>query len=187
VALEELMKEAVKLLEDITMREPGPLTLAAIIPMQRQRTLTMTYLRVIDGQCAWCNKVPLLSKRKKYCDSDCKNSAFFYCYPQSPSSKMWVFINRQNCACPLCGECFDDELAAKILLTRKRWDEGVKNGYKWMAGKVSYHSIGDNTGDQWQVDHIIPLHRGGDGIGLNNIQVVCKACHQRKTTSERVY
>lgn len=180
------MKEAIKLLEQISFVPPGPRTLASMESLKKQRTLKMDHLQQVDGQCAWCNIIPLYSRRKKYCGVNCRNSALFYCYPQTPSAKMWVFIHKQNCSCTLCGECFEDKIAKKIFDLRKRWDKDAEF-YKWKAGPITYHSLGDNTGDVWQVDHIIPLHKGGDGIGLENIQVVCKSCHLRKTIYERSY
>jgi 5-methylcytosine-specific restriction endonuclease McrA len=56
--------------------------------------------------------------------------------------------------------------------------------YKMEDGLVSYFQIGDNTGDRWQVDHIIPIHNGGAGVGLSNVQVLCVECHKKKTARE---
>lgn len=35
-----------------------------------------------------------------------------------------------------------------------------------------------------EVDHIVPLHRGGDPWALDNLQVLCRGCHIRKTARE---
>lgn len=180
------MDTAIKLLEDITMVPPGAKTLAALEGVKKRRMLSMDHVRVIDGHCAWCNQIPIRKRNQKYCSPSCKESAYFYCYPQTPAAKMFVFIQRQGCSCTICGECFEDQIAEKIRKLRKDWDRSMDSEYGgWMKGKITYHAVGYNTGDIWQVDHIIPLHKGGDGIGLENIQVVCKACHLRKTVYER--
>lgn len=57
----------------------------------------------------------------------------------------------------------------------------------WKMDKVTYHSTVFNTGSELQVDHILPISHGGDGIGLKNIQVLCAGCHKRKTKEERKF
>ena len=35
-----------------------------------------------------------------------------------------------------------------------------------------------------EVDHILPLDRGGDPWASDNLQVLCRGCHTQKTASE---
>jgi hypothetical protein len=35
------------------------------------------------------------------------------------------------------------------------------------------------------IDHVIPISRGGPVMDLNNMQLLCKPCHFRKTKAER--
>ena len=35
-----------------------------------------------------------------------------------------------------------------------------------------------------EVDHIVPLDRGGDPWALDNLQAICRGCHVRKTRAE---
>jgi len=37
------------------------------------------------------------------------------------------------------------------------------------------------------VDHILPIRHGGDFWNLNNLQAMCKRCHNRKTAKESNY
>lgn len=39
--------------------------------------------------------------------------------------------------------------------------------------------------DDWEADHIIPVHKGGGGVGLENFQTLCYDCHKKKTYSDR--
>jgi 5-methylcytosine-specific restriction endonuclease McrA len=36
-----------------------------------------------------------------------------------------------------------------------------------------------------ETDHIIPIFQGGQSLGLENVQLLCKKCHRVKTTNER--
>ena len=36
-----------------------------------------------------------------------------------------------------------------------------------------------------EVDHIVALEDGGDPWAFDNLQALCKACHQAKTRTER--
>jgi 5-methylcytosine-specific restriction endonuclease McrA len=38
--------------------------------------------------------------------------------------------------------------------------------------------------DDWQADHIIPVHKGGGACGLDNFQTLCKSCHAEKTKED---
>ncbi len=38
-----------------------------------------------------------------------------------------------------------------------------------------------------EVDHIVPLFQGGALADLDNLQAVCRLCHERKTTVELGY
>jgi len=35
--------------------------------------------------------------------------------------------------------------------------------------------------ENWEADHIIPVHKGGGGCDLSNFQTLCKDCHKTKT------
>ena len=35
--------------------------------------------------------------------------------------------------------------------------------------------------DNWEADHIIPVHKGGGGCTIDNFQTLCFSCHKEKT------
>ena len=37
-----------------------------------------------------------------------------------------------------------------------------------------------------EVDHIVPLSRGGDPYALDNLQALCRPCHSRKTRRDNI-
>jgi len=38
--------------------------------------------------------------------------------------------------------------------------------------------------ENWEADHIIPVHKGGGGCDLSNFQTLCKDCHKAKNRHE---
>lgn len=38
--------------------------------------------------------------------------------------------------------------------------------------------------DEWQADHIIPVHKGGGACNLDNFQTLCIDCHKNKTKTD---
>lgn len=37
---------------------------------------------------------------------------------------------------------------------------------------------------EWQADHIVPVHQGGGGCGLDGFQTLCRWCHTSKSGLE---
>jgi hypothetical protein len=180
------MEDEWDLLEDIELSAPGPKASQLLAEHCAKRNLSLSNLTIQNGRCAWCEKVFVPDKRK-YCSKSCSASAMFHFYPQSPETKMWILINRQAAACSGCGESFDDELR-EIIIKAKQESEYFAARFPDFfrsSDKISYYRIGNNTGDRWQVDHIQPIFKGGVGLGLRNIQVLCVPCHKAKTKRER--
>jgi hypothetical protein len=183
-----MYKAAVELLEKIELTPPGPRALELIEKFRYKRSVALAYLEVVDKKCCWCNVNDIKPPKRRYCSTNCVSSGWFYANPQDPKCKMWLFINRQNCICYGCGEDFQEEVAQRIIKKREHYDRMKKNyptENAYWEGPVPYHAIGDNTGHIWQVDHIIPMFKGGHGLDLNNIQVLCVPCHKRKSALER--
>lgn len=154
---------------------PGPKAELAMKPYQFKRTAPPRIFEPEEGDCAWCNASPIPSCRKKYCSTDCVSSLYIWTAPQSPTAKGFILIERQDFACAACGLDWSYDV-------KKRMD--IARHYRHKE-KFSYGYLMNNTGHLLQVDHIIPIHLGGDGIGLGNVQVICAGCHLRKSASER--
>ncbi len=156
--------------------EPGHVAAGSLrIDPRRRRFNLADLLDVTVGGsrlCVWCNVKPLVGRQRRWCSKDCKESGFIYCNPQSPSARAWVLINLQDCACRACGVSHEDLVLKRLERLKTSWP-------------LSYHLIGYGAGDVIQVDHIVPIHRGGRGFGLGNVQVICVACHMKKTIRER--
>lgn len=164
--------------------EPGPKAQELIKKYAGKRSFAKSYLKKENGLCAWCEIKEVPQARKKYCSKDCNESADLNCYPQHHSSKGWFLIERQQFACARCGVSFEDQI---LDLIRKAFDRAMdyaKRGWSRTPKHVHYWQIFDNTGDIWQVDHIIPVHKGGAGCGVENVQVLCVQCHKDKTRED---
>lgn len=37
---------------------------------------------------------------------------------------------------------------------------------------------------EWEADHIVPVHKGGGGCGLDGFQLLCSPCHKIKTKTD---
>ncbi len=42
------------------------------------------------------------------------------------------------------------------------------------------------TAGRLEVDHVVPLHKGGDLYGSENLQTLCRRCHLQKTSRENM-
>ncbi|CAN5701647.1 hypothetical protein BH24ACT22_BH24ACT22_21100 [soil metagenome] len=53
-----------------------------------------------------------------------------------------------------------------------------------LLGKAGYKCQVCGSTDNLEVDHILPVYLGGEGV-LENGQVLCRSCHQAKTRADR--
>lgn len=132
----------------------------------------------IKGVCHWCRLNIVPSGKRKYCSEDCAKSALFYCVPQNRINKAYRFIYIQKCCCTLCGESFE-HLIQEIIDWYVKFFKKKGSYEKVHLGSIGYRLDGFDT------DHIIPIYKGGMGVGVDNHQVVCSKCHLIKTANER--
>ena len=105
--------------------------------------------------------------------------------------------------CVWCGKPIYKD-TERVLNKRKRWHQACANEYNLMANPAVYtprvrkradgkcemcgiHESKAGCDDRMvinmHVDHIVPLVDGG-GHGLDNMQYLCKWCHNEKTRKE---
>jgi len=138
-----------------------------------------------DGQkfCKWCQSGDVITNPSRlYCSDQCKLSANMWCYPQGCSAKAYIMIEHQCCACALCGISYEDQILRYIDRIEERGPV-THHGKIFSDGKARLHGLGYHLSGSQQIDidHVIPLHKGGMGLGLGNVQAVCRQCHKEKT------
>ncbi len=173
-------------LERLEVRPPGRVAsriLAAADPRARYIPLTR-FEPTAQGLCAWCNESALPPRSKKYCSETCALSAQMIAHPQCPGAKAYLFVRVQDCICPTCGEDFGEIWASMLERHAATLASFKEHGWYKQTAKITYHWLGSQTGDRWQVDHVVPIHMGGRGTGFENVQVICAPCHSRKTARE---
>lgn len=163
-------------LSEFEIARPGKLAMEITAGYAHSRSMCLSCLEIEDGKCAWCNNAPLPSTRHKYCTHHCRDSAFLFCYPQDPKAKAYLLMT-QDWVCTICGLCYEDR-AHEIIKSR------VKDNMDVSDDQLLYW-IGYRISREMDMDHILPIFRGGIGIGFRNHQVICRPCHHRKTASER--
>lgn len=130
-----------------------------IVKTNKKRSLALDKIRGEKGHCKWCmNKIE--NTRKKYCSKNCKDSAWAFFYPQKYAHPF--IIQRQGNVCAHCNYDFSS---------------GEK---KWFYAQGGY-----DVTDNGDVDHIIPIHKGGEILGIENLQLLCRGCHIKKSANER--
>jgi 5-methylcytosine-specific restriction endonuclease McrA len=154
-------------------------------------------------KCIWCLK-ELPKSRKKYCSDECGENAFTWANPQSVHG-MGTLLIKQNFKCNICGYDYrpfieqslkrrihdiTDWISKNQMLTPltdnlnklREMEQNLSSHFDWSV----YTSMKTRVPSQFnpEVDHIIPIYKGGPSIGLSNHQVICYTCHKKKTKED---
>jgi hypothetical protein len=128
--------------------------------------------------CAWCTKEELFHGNRKYCSTDCSESAEASFYPQKELG-LKLLLERQDYKCSGCQfdyRPFMDAIVEKDRRAGASFEEGKLPFYyfKRLKSRVPKDK-------KPEVDHILAISKGGQSIGLANHQVLCFNCHKTKT------
>jgi 5-methylcytosine-specific restriction endonuclease McrA len=130
--------------------------------------------------CAWCAEGKLAHGNQKYCSTECSRSAMAWSYPQKEENLAQLLI-RQNYKCNACQfdyTPFMDAIAAKDKPRGSlQWD--WRNEYIWYFYKRLKNQVPPER--KPEVDHVIPIYKGGTSLGMDNHCVLCYSCHKVKT------
>jgi 5-methylcytosine-specific restriction endonuclease McrA len=135
-------------------------------------------------KCAWCGIGVLHHGNQKYCSIICQNSALAWAYPQKENGLRYLLI-RQDFKCARCQ--YDYLPLLKEIINRNRFKAGVDIDsdmdttpwyyFKYLKNKVPKERIPE-------VDHVIPVYKGGITLGIDNHNALCYTCHKVKTASD---
>lgn len=143
--------------------------------------------------CRWCGQdVKRLNKhRRTFCSDECVHEFSI----RSSSSYIRQYIaKRDNYICQICGlDCkgFLRQLKREVndrmvglphsewRLRRKEFETAyfAEHGMEWVNT--------DNRSTFYDIDHIVPVVKGGGQCGEENLRTVCLGCHRKETARLR--
>src|ERR1700693_3398144 len=135
----------------------------------------------IKRLCAWCAEGEAFGNQK-YCNMLCMNSATAWAYPQKEDGLRFLLI-RQEWKCVGCG--FDYLPTFKECLSRDRYyrsNEFDPDIVAWYFFKNLKRRVPKER--KPEIDHVVPIYKGGTSLGISNHQIVCYACHKIKTAQD---
>lgn len=128
--------------------------------------------------CFWC-LTALTGRKIKWCSQECSNAAFAWANPQSEEG-LAQLLARQLYRCNGCQ--YDWNPLADSLLGRfgipKALDRLTQSNPKFVKMVKNRSAI---NGRKPEVDHIIPIAKGGSSLSLTNLQALCYTCHKAKS------
>jgi len=140
----------------------------------------------LDGSkgCVWCGD-PLKNNHpaRRYCsDVNCKHSIYAWGYPQKENG-LWELLARQDFCCKICGYDYkpfiDDTLIGKYYGLKNKNKVDYRSHFNYYVVKLLKRVI--DKAWKPEVDHIVPVSKGGASLGLDNHQAICSSCHKTKT------
>ena len=155
--------------------------LLEVVPgMRKLRSLNADWLRKLldrqKGQCTWCGKsVP--KGRRTWCSQECADTFNLRC---SCSHQMRHVIKRDNGICQLCGaDTFENERKFKEVWKTERNRYPLVSTHRHHEKYVK-EQHGMTRGRWREVDHIKPVILGGGLLGVDNLRLLCGACHAKE-------
>lgn len=135
--------------------------------------------------CAWCAETEIF-RNTKYCSSDCSESAMAWAYPQKEDSLRFL-LSRQDWKCLTCNYDYSGHLSEIVDRNNARthsYSHVTKDYSKlsWFFFKRLKDKVPDER--RPEVDHVIPIYKGGQSLGFENHQILCSSCHREKTKKD---
>lgn len=125
-------------------------------------------------------------RRYLYCSKACADEWAVRNSPSFAGGKLW---ERDHGVCAICGldteqlrEAVGRWRAAKEGDERRLWlhFERTRAGLGWRAPLNLYGPSGFSPHFRWwEVDHIIPVYRGGGQCDLDGLRTLCFHCHRQ--------
>lgn len=151
----------------------------------KDRALLLSYLKPEPDEfgkrwCLWCGVVEVKHANRKYCSKACSLAIFSWANPQKGNG-LHFLLDRQGWKCRAC----DYDYAEVLRATRSYYNRR----------NVLIPTIGVNDSERFmrwfkrtcpperkpEVDHVIPIYKGGAALGFQNHQAICFTCHKAKT------
>lgn len=154
-----------------------------------KRVYHLSSLKLPEGlkkKCVWCLG-ELVGLQRRWCsDAECVNSALAWANPQKEYG-LGVLLLRQNFKCKHCD--FDYGAIVESMYTGPKIPYGLKEckdtwrttfSY-WLVSKLKEYMHANLPERKPEVDHIVPIYKGGLSLSVDNLQCICYTCHKVKT------
>lgn len=169
------------------MKKSNNPIIAELTKSIRKRQTSLEGVKVpitFDGEakvrwCVWCVEVKLHNRNQKYCSDLCRNSTWAWAYPQKEEG-LYYLLQRQQFKCASCQFDYKPTLT-ELAKEYAPWRD-FEREFFWGLMKRLKNRMGTIRPDRRpEVDHVIPVSKGGDGLGLDNHECKCYLCHKAKT------
>lgn len=133
--------------------------------------------------CAWCVEKQLHHHNQKYCSKECSHFAMAWAYPQKEEG-LFFLLQRQQFKCNICQYDYFPLINKIHLRMYEKYGIDFKPGEKFDWGLIKRLKNRIEYTRKPEVDHITPIFKGGESLGLDNHQAICYTCHKEKTSKD---
>jgi hypothetical protein len=138
---------------------------------------------VVDGckACVWCLKL-LKGRQLKWCSTECTSMANSWANPQKEGG-LHILLVRQDFKCATCTFDYMPFVLDTLKYLNKNHctvsPDSIRDKISERLAKILKYKVPTEKG--LEVDHILPISKGGQGIGFENHQILCRSCHLSKS------
>lgn len=145
----------------------------------RRINLSLIKVQLIDGikSCAWCSKV--ITSRQKYCSQTCADHILAWANPQKEYG-LNMLLARQDFKCNICQYDYKP-LISQLLINGRVYDKPADYTKVYSYYLMRRIKSKSEQGREPEVDHVVAISKGGQSLGFENHQAICKTCHKVKT------
>jgi len=153
-----------------------------------ERRINLSNLNPItleDGKgCAWCTK-KLTGRQLKWCSGECSAFAWAWANPQKEGG-LHILLVRQDFKCNSCQ--FDympyiEDSLKYLNKSHKTVDPAkIREKISERLMKILKYKVPSDRLPE--VDHIVPIYKGGAALDLDNLNCLCYTCHKTKTSKD---
>ncbi|MEE9367190.1 MAG: HNH endonuclease signature motif containing protein [Dehalococcoidales bacterium] len=150
---------------------------------ERDRIRATGHMGKID-MCRWCGG-GLSGRRRSWCSDECVAE---YLVRADPAYARARVSERDHGVCALCGR--DTARLQQFWYKGKHylhrlWKKDHVMGRDlikaWRRMRTASLGTDYRATGYWDMDHIVPVVKGGGGCGLDNLRTLCIPCHRGET------
>lgn len=136
--------------------------------------------------CRYCglDVKRLSTRRSTFCSPECVHE--FLIRSDSGYIREQVY-KRDKGICTHCGlNCSTFFATFKRYIQQIPYSKRAEEAELYFQSKgVPFYKSWRNRRTFWDIDHILPVEKGGGQCGMENLQLLCVNCHLKKTIEER--